>query len=161
MFKPLGFSLLVLVSTVACATAPTAATQPTQSTQSKVPTEQQARQLFSLQTLNIGELNVVVQVADTPEKRSQGLMFQHTAKPGMLLLYQSPGSLSLWMRNTTMPLDVAFIGPDWTIIQIEQLQPLDETPVAAISDVIAALEMPQGWFKDKQIGIGAAVKLLD
>lgn len=158
MVKSLGFSLLVLVNTVACATEPNAATQPTEL---KVPTEQEARQMFSLQALNIGDLNVIVQVADTPEKRSQGLMFQQTAKPGMLLLYQQPNSLSLWMRNTTMPLDVAFIGPDWTIIQIEQLQPLDETPVAAISDVIAALEMPQGWFAEKQIGLGAAVKLLD
>ncbi|CAM3784729.1 DUF192 domain-containing protein [Rheinheimera salexigens] len=145
-FKQLGCSVLLLLATAACANPPT---------------EQQARALFSLQTLNIGGITTVVQVADTAEKRAQGLMFQQTAKPGMLLLYQQPAAISLWMRNTTMPLDVAFIGPDWTIMHIEPLQPLDETTVAANSEVIAALEMPQGWFAAKQIQPGATVKLIE
>lgn len=141
--------LLLLLNPAACAAQPT-----------DYLSEQEARRLFSLQTLNIGNINIIVQVADTAEKRAQGLMFQQTANPGMLLLYQQPATISLWMRNTTMPLDVAFIGPDWTILHIEQLQPLDETSVAAKSAVIAALEMPQGWFAAKQIQPGTQVQLL-
>lgn len=153
MLKKLNLSLVLIFSSLMSIAAHTVA-------YAAQPTEQQARQVFSLQALNIGSINIVVQRADTPEKRAQGLMFQHSAKPGMLLLYQQPAPISLWMRNTTMPLDVAFIGPDWTILQIEHLQPLDETSVASHGVVIAALEMPQGWFAAKQVQVGTRVKLL-
>lgn len=117
-------------------------------------------QQFELVKLQLGDKTVEVQLADTPIRRAQGLMFQESADPGMFLLYQKPQEISLWMANTTIPLDVAFIGADWTIRQITQLQPLDETPVPSPGKVIAALEMPQGWFKQHGITEGAKVTLL-
>lgn len=116
-------------------------------------------EVFDLVPLQIGHKHVQVQLADTPEKRAQGLMFQQSADPGMLLLYTQPTAVSLWMANTAIPLDVAYIGPNWTIAELITLQPFDETPVASKQPVIAALEMPRGWFARHGITIGQKVAL--
>lgn len=118
-------------------------------------------QQFDLTTLLIGNHKVAVQLADTDEKRAQGLMFQQTAEPGMLLLYQTPRPISLWMRNTVIPLDVAFIDANWRISAILPLQPLNETSVFSPGPVIAALEMPQGWFAAQNIQPGVLVQRTD
>lgn len=117
-------------------------------------------QQFELVKLQLGDEKIIsVQLADTGAKRMQGLMFQQSADPGMLLLYATPQPMSLWMKNTTMPLDVAFIDPQWRISGISALQPLDETGVSSPGKVIAALEMPQGWFAEQGIKVGTKVKL--
>lgn len=116
---------------------------------------------FPLAKLQLEHITVPVQLAATPELRAQGLMFQQTAEPGMLLLYREAQHISLWMRNTSMPLDVAFIGPDWRIHHIRQLEPFDETSVPSGIAVIAALEMPRGWFAANKLAAGAQLKLLD
>ncbi|MDP5207057.1 DUF192 domain-containing protein [Alishewanella sp. SMS8] len=115
---------------------------------------------FPAARLQLDSVTVPVQLANTPTLRAQGLMFQQQAEPGMLLLYTEPQAISLWMRNTSMPLDVAFITEDWTIHHIRQLQPFDETPVPSEIAIIAALEMPQGWFAAQNLGKGTPVRLL-
>lgn len=114
---------------------------------------------FSLVALQIGQHNISVQLADTEQKRAQGLMYQTSANPGMLLLYPQPTAISLWMANTAIPLDVAYIGPDWTILQLVMLEPFDRTPVPSPGAVMAALEMPRGWFQQHQISVGQKVLL--
>ncbi|HEX5792573.1 MAG TPA: DUF192 domain-containing protein [Rheinheimera sp.] len=114
-------------------------------------------EVFSLVPLQLGKQQIQVQLADTPQKRAQGLMFQQSAEPGMFLLYQKPTAISLWMANTAMALDVAYIAPDWTIVQLVQLEPFDETPVPSPGAVIAALEMPRGWFASHGIAVGQKV----
>lgn len=116
---------------------------------------------FPIKSLQIGTLTVPVQVAATPELRARGLMYQQSAEPGMLLLYSEPQQISLWMYNTRMPLDVAFIDANWRIHHIVQLIPFDETPVSSEIAVMAALEMPRGWFAAKQLGVGSVIRLLD
>ena len=123
-----------------------------------VATEQPAER-FSLVPLQVGTQRIAVQLADTAEKRAQGLMFQQTADPGMFLLYQQPTEMALWMANTAMALDVAYIAPDWSIAQLVQLQPFDETPVPSPGAVIAALEMPRGWFARHGVKVGDKVQL--
>lgn len=118
-------------------------------------------QAFPLAKLQLAHLTVPVQLAATPELRSQGLMFQQQAEPGMLLLYHEPQHISLWMRNTSMPLDVAFIDSHWRIHHIRQLEPFDETPVPSEIAVIAALEMPRGWFAANKLAAGAQLTLLE
>ena len=54
------------------------------------------REVFSLVPLQLGEHLIQVQLADTPQKRAQGLMFQQSADPGMFLLYSEPRKISLW-----------------------------------------------------------------
>lgn len=120
-----------------------------------------AGEVFPLGRLQLAELTIEVQLAATPALRAQGLMFQETAEPGMLLLYSEPQHISLWMRNTSMPLDVAFIDANWSIHSIKPLAPFDETPVPSGTAVIAALEMPRGWFAANQLTVGTSVRLLD
>lgn len=115
---------------------------------------------FPLVKLQLDQQVVAVQLADTPELRAQGLMFQDSAEPGMLLLYNTPQQISLWMRNTGIALDVAFIDANWQIHQIRPLEPFDETPVPSEIAVIAALEMPRGWFAARNLGVGSQLKLL-
>src|SRR5690606_40060459 len=64
---------------------------------------------------------------------------------------------TLFRSNTSMALDVAYITPDWTIAQLVQLEPFDQTPVPSPGPVIAALEMPRGWFASHGIKVGAKV----
>ncbi len=116
---------------------------------------------FPLVNLQLEQKTIQVQLAATPELRAKGLMFQQAADPGMLLLYAEPQQISLWMRNTSMPLDVAFIDADWRIHHIRQLEPYDETSVPSEIAVIAALEMPRGWFAANQLAAGAQLTLLD
>lgn len=118
-------------------------------------------QSFPLARLQLEKLTIEVQLAATPARRAQGLMFQQHAEPGMLLLYSEPQHISLWMRNTSMPLDVAFITNDWRIHAIRQLEPFDETIVPSEIAVIAALEMPRGWFAANQLAAGAQLTLLE
>jgi len=115
---------------------------------------------FPQATIQIADVKREVQLADTPELRERGLMFQQSAEPGMLLLYPEPRFISLWMRNTDLALDVAFIDPQWRIMAIKQLHPLDETPVSAPSAALAALEMPRGWFAERNIQVGEKLTLL-
>ena len=116
-------------------------------------------EVFDLVLLQVGEVQVQVQLANTPEKRAQGLMFQQSADPGMLLLYAEPTAISLWMANTGMALDVAYIGPDWRIAELIRLEPFDKTPVPSQQPVIAALEMPRGWFAKHGVQLGQKVTL--
>jgi len=117
------------------------------------------REVFSLVPLQLGEQRIQVQLADTPQKRAQGLMFQQSADPGMLLLYSEPREIALWMLNTAMPLDVAYIDANWTIAELITLEPYDETPVPSKQPVIAALEMPRGWFAKYGVAVGQKVSL--
>lgn len=118
------------------------------------------REVFSLVPLQIGDQLIQVHLADTPQKRAQGLMFQQSAEPGMFLLYSEPREIALWMLNTPMPLDVAYIAANWRIAELIELEPFDETPVPAKQPVIAALEMPRGWFAKHGVMVGQKVTLL-
>ncbi|WP_333609020.1 DUF192 domain-containing protein [Arsukibacterium sp.] len=120
----------------------------------------QAASDFALVKVQLAEQQFVVQLADTPALRARGLMFQSSAEPGMLLLYSEPTELALWMKNTNLELDVAFINANWQISRIVPLAPLDETAVYSGGPVIAALEMPRGWFAQQQLGVGAKLQLL-
>ncbi|MGP9800053.1 DUF192 domain-containing protein [Rheinheimera sp. NSM] len=120
---------------------------------------EQPRESFSLVPLQVGDTLIDVQLADTPQKRAQGLMFQQSADPGMLLLYREPTAISLWMANTAMALDVAYIGADWTIAELITLEPFDTTAVPSQQPVIAALEMPRGWFAKHGVVVGQKVAL--
>ncbi len=120
---------------------------------------EEMRETFSLVPLQVGETRIQVQLADTPQKRAQGLMFQQSADPGMLLLYREPAPIALWMANTAMPLDVAYIDADWTIAELISLEPFDTTAVPSRQPVIAALEMPRGWFAKHGVQPGQKVVL--
>jgi uncharacterized membrane protein (UPF0127 family) len=114
---------------------------------------------FELVPMQVGHQIITVQLADTNDKRLQGLMGQETLENGLVLVYDKPWRIKLWMKNTPSALDVAFIDENWMISQINQMEPFSLVVHESIKPSIAALEMPLGWFKANQIEIGATVHL--
>ncbi len=146
MRAPLIFAVLVITCS-ACTAAP-----PKEQGQPPLPTVQ----------LKIGAAGATLtaEIAATPEQGERGLMFRKSLAPdtGMLFLLPRPGPLAFWMRNTQIPLSVAYFGKDGTIWELHDLEPLNETPVPGRRwDFAGALEVPRGWFQKKEIGIGAKI----
>ena len=112
-------------------------------------------------TLSVGGKVVTVEVADEPQERATGLMFRKSLAPdsGMLFIMPEPEHASFWMKNTTLPLSVAYINQSGMILEIHDLRPLDEKPVpSAFSNIAYALEMEQGWFARNRILAGDRIK---
>lgn len=109
--------------------------------------------------LNAGIHVIQAEVASTTETRSQGLMQRKSMAPGagMLFLFDAPAAHCMWMKNTLIPLSVAFIDERGEIVNIADMQPLDETTHCALRPVRYALEMNQGWFKKRGIGPGTRI----
>ncbi|MHB9152041.1 MAG: DUF192 domain-containing protein [Spirochaetales bacterium] len=99
-------------------------------------------------TLRAGETRLVAEVAATELERTRGLMFRKNLAEGkgMLFVFDSDQKVAFWMKNTSLPLSVAYIGSDGTIYQILDLVPFSEEPRPADRSVRYALEVPQGWF---------------
>ena len=108
---------------------------------------------------------IEVEIADTVAKRAEGLMHRKylLQNHGMLFVYEKPDILSFWMKNTLIPLSIAFIDENDTIIDIQDMESYagqsDESlPVyKSKSPALYALEMSQGWFKEKKIEPGMKV----
>ena len=113
-----------------------------------------------LRPLAIGGHKLVAEVATTPEQRSTGLMHRFSLRPdhGMLFVFERPERLSFWMRNTFIPLSIAFIGADGRIVNIEDMAPQTEDTHPSKGPVLYALEMKKGWFREHGIEAGAIVE---
>ena len=100
-----------------------------------------------------------VWIADTPVRQQQGLMFvrELPADRGMLFPQRQPRVMSMWMKNTYIPLSVAFLDAEGTIINIADMQPHSEQSHCATRPALYALEMEKGWFAQR--GIKAGLKL--
>ena len=104
-----------------------------------------------------------VEVANTEDTRRTGLMFR-SALPdsqGMLFVYEVEGRHGMWMKNTLIPLSVAFIDRSGRIINIEDMQPQTEDAHSARADAAFSLETNQGWFKKRGIKAGDRVQGLE
>jgi uncharacterized membrane protein (UPF0127 family) len=119
--------------------------------------------LRSLQkvTLKIGPHTLQVWVMDTDAKREEGMMFlrnkQVKANEGMLFVFPYAAPLSFWMKNTLMPLDVAYLGADKRIINTAQMKALDETPFLSEAPAQYALEVKQGTLEKWAVTDGTRV----
>lgn len=105
-------------------------------------------------SLHIGDATLRAEVADEEHERIAGLMYRSelTEGRGMLFVFPVPQPFGFWMRNTTIPLSIAYINAAGVIREIHDLQPLDEVPVeSTFRDLVYALEVPQGWFSRKKI----------
>jgi uncharacterized protein len=117
---------------------------------------------FGLKTVELKILNasLAAEVADTPQASENGLMFRDSLPEdrGMLFVFDRPKSASFWMKNTKIPLSIAYIDSTGKILEIESMKPLDETIVPSASDQVAyALEVNQGWFSRHGIAPGAKI----
>ena len=110
--------------------------------------------------LTVGDHKVTAEVVVTPEQRAVGLMHRFSLKPdhGMLFVFERSEPLSFWMKNTFIPLSIAFIGADGRIVNIEDMKPQTEDTHWSKGPALYALEMRKGWFAEKGIGPGAVVK---
>lgn len=117
---------------------------------------------FKSATLDIKGKKRVVEFADTFPLRAQGLQFRSELceECGMLFQFDRSRIVSMWMKNTLLPLDVAFFTESGVIIDIKPMQPLDLTSVPSSQPVIYALEMNQGWFAKNGIKAGDSIKIL-
>lgn len=112
--------------------------------------------------LQIGERKLHLEYADSLEERALGLMYRRSLCEdcGMLFKFDSSRIGSIWMKNTFIPLDLAYISAEGKIVDIVQLQPHDLTPVRSSMLVLYALEMNKGWFAQQDIRVGDTVLLL-
>ena len=115
-----------------------------------------------LKKILVGNTPLWVEVADTLEKQERGLMFRRSLpdNEGMLFVYKEPIEMSFWMRNTFLPLDIAFIGADGRILNIHQARPLDDSVLYRSAGAAKyVIETNQGWFSRHGIGPGERVTL--
>jgi uncharacterized membrane protein (UPF0127 family) len=120
----------------------------------------------SLKTVNFDQIGVSVhskliklEYAQTFEQRAQGLMHRESMckQCGMLFNFNQVKHASMWMKNTLIPLDVAFIREDGVITDIKAMYAHDLTAVGSSEKVQYAWEMNQGWFKNNGIAVGDKV----
>ncbi|MGR3592966.1 MAG: DUF192 domain-containing protein [Limimaricola soesokkakensis] len=108
-----------------------------------------------------GQAAFTVAVADDAAERAQGLMNvpEMPRMTGMLFVYEQPQAVSFWMRNTLIPLDMIFAGPDGTVRSIhERAQPLDETPIPGGTDIQYVLELNGGMAERLGIAPGDTLR---
>ncbi|MCB5362885.1 DUF192 domain-containing protein [Pusillimonas sp. CC-YST705] len=99
-----------------------------------------------------------VELATTPQSRAQGLMYRERMPPdhGMLFVFESDAGC-FWMRNTLLPLSIAFIDAQGVITRIAHMQPLSDAEHCPTQPSPYALEMHQGWFERQGISPGDRV----
>lgn len=105
---------------------------------------------------------VRVEIANSPEKREQGLMFQESLPKdaGMFFIFENSGYHSFWMKNTLIPLDIIFIDKHYTVVDILTAEPCTKEPCPVYTPKTTAqyvLEVPAGYSAEKHIQIGNAV----
>jgi len=107
--------------------------------------------------LRVGGKKISAEVADEEHERATGLMFRETlgANSGMLFVMPQPGPAGFWMKNTKVPLTIAYLDARGVIMELHDLEPHNETPVPSrFRNIAYALEMPQGWFLKNNIWPG-------
>jgi len=104
---------------------------------------------------------IKAEIAKTQEERSKGLMYRKSLQDGcgMLFVFDKDEVLSFWMKNTLIPLSIAFIAYDGKIIDIKDMYPQDTNSIKSSRSVRYALEAPQGWFSRVGINVGDTVKI--
>ena len=115
-------------------------------------------------TTSVGErVPVEVEVADTDAERQMGLMGQTVLleNAGMLFVFEGEQTLSFWMRDTLIPLSIAYIDAEGRIVDIQYMQPVDDVPPHYVSAEPAqyALEVNQGFFEERGVTVGDTVEL--
>ena len=114
-------------------------------------------------TLNTGIHLIRAEVASTFETRARGLMFREALGPnqGMIFIFPEESAHCMWMKNTLIPLSVAFIDAAGAIINIADMQPHSEQSHCAARPALYALEMNKGWFAQRGIKPGAKLRGLE
>ncbi len=121
---------------------------------------QESPQKLPSVTLNAGMHNIQAEVAQTPDERSIGLMFRKSmgANEGMLFAFEQPAKQCFWMKNTLLPLSIAFVSADGTVVNIDDMKPQTLDSHCSVKEVPFVLEMNAGWFAKRGIKAGFKLK---
>ena len=151
--SPLPFSFLSRPATLLAYVLAVLLASPAQAQQAQLPEVQ----------LTAGVNLIHAELADEFTSRMQGLMFRTSLAPnaGMLFVFDKPDVQCMWMKNTLIPLSVAFLRGDGKIVNIADMQPQTEDPHCAAEPVRYALEMEQGWFAQHGLKPGMSLGGLD
>jgi|SRR5699024_7931741 len=119
----------------------------------------QARQLPQT-TLQAGSHKITVEIAADDATRSYGLMYRQSLPDnhGMLFIFDRLEQPCFWMKNTPLPLSIAFIQPDGTIVNTADMAPKTTDTHCAAKPILYALEMEQGWFHQHGIKSGSKIQ---
>ena len=110
-------------------------------------------------TLSINGEPITVELANTDNKRAIGLSGRKSvgSDEGMLFQFDSPKNQYFWMKDTYIPLSIAFIDETNSITAIKSMEPLSEKSVCSDGPALYALEMPEGWFQKMNVSVGDKV----
>jgi uncharacterized membrane protein (UPF0127 family) len=113
--------------------------------------------------LSAGIHLITAEVANTHDARARGLMYRKSlgTNDGMLFVFPDVSVHCMWMKNTFVPLSVAFVDEQGSIVSIHDMQPQTEDSHCAARPARFALEMNQGWFAQKGVKPGARLGGLD
>jgi uncharacterized protein len=114
---------------------------------------------FRAGSVRVGPHPIKVEIAAEEPQRMQGLMHRKSMpkEEGMLFVFDEPGYHSMWMKNTLIPLSVAFIDKDGVILNILDMEPQTEDSHMAAGPAVYALETNKGWFAGKKVKPGDKV----
>ena len=114
---------------------------------------------FPVTTLKAGKHLIRAEVASTEAQREQGLMFRRELPKnnGMLFVFDRPARSCMWMKNTALPLSVAFIDANGTILNIEKMEPFTLDSHCSKGWIRYALEMNKNWFAKNGIKAGSKI----
>lgn len=109
--------------------------------------------------LTINGHKITAEVATTTEQVTTGLMYRFSLKPdhGMVFVFDRSEQRAFWMKNTFIPLSIAFVSADGRIVNIDDMAPQDETTHLSRGPAMYAIEMRKGWFAERGIKAGDRV----
>lgn len=110
--------------------------------------------------LSVGMYRLEAEVAASDRDRERGLMFRRhlPANAGMLFVFPAAAPYCMWMKNTLVPLSVAFLDDAGRIVNIEEMAPQTEVSHCAVQPARFALEMNPDWFSRRGLKVGAIVR---
>ena len=115
----------------------------------------------NLPYIQFNDARLYIEIALTDSERATGLMYRSSMPEdhGMLFIFEEERVLNFWMKNTEIPLSIAYIRENGLIIGIYDMNPFDETTVSSIYPCKYALEVNKGWFAKHNIKPGDVIKL--
>lgn len=100
-----------------------------------------------------------IEIADTPFTRELGLQYRKDLQGGMLFKFDRDNVLNFWMKNTYLPLDIAFMDHEGTVVNTERMIPLSLSTVSSSSPCRLALEVPAGTFDRFGVQPGSRIQI--
>lgn len=118
-----------------------------------------AQEKFATARVMVGTHPLKIEIAVTDPQRMQGLMHREKLgkNDGMLFIFDEPSYQSMWMKNTLIPLSVAFLDKDGVILNILDMEPQTLTPNMSAGPALYAVETNKGWFAERKLKAGDRV----